>query len=230
MPTKYCCIILLLLSCKNYKGIQENIILSNPIFYSDSLAEYSKYMLKINYYKGYLFYEIPKVNTKSLNGDFISSDTSYYLVFMKANAVNGFVMDSLSGDVIDLQNISSYLKSRIVQVSNDTILKYLGDGYKKELKGANCEYHFAYLYPGFDSISFRIEKDSKIEYSFSKELDKKFEGKITNLSFLSTQQKGDNASYLNKFRVISFEITQGEIQNQRQKIEVFEKIIKKHFN
>jgi hypothetical protein len=61
-------------------------------------------------------------------------------------------------------------------------------------------------------------------------LDKKFEGKITNLSFLSTQQKGDNASYLNKFRVISFEITQGEIQNQRQKIEVFEKIIKKHFN
>ncbi len=196
-----------------------------PVRYSDTFVEPFSSTYNIIYSNKMRLYELPHKVTESLNSDLMLDTIKFDYLIHKNKDPHGYLLKSTSDTSRMKINVNEILKQRTLQpIQVDTMNKYMSvENVTKESESID-KYSYAFNQPGYDSLYIFVNRDlNNLNYSFSKELDTRYKGKVYKISFLLSKDTTLNSTYLNQFREIKLELKNSIIPNQKEVLELLKK-------
>lgn len=186
-----------------------------PVRHSETEIElYSSTFYKTDY-KDVIIYELPYWETFEKNNVLIKDTIKYsYFIFMESEQF-GYFLDSLNSKIFKKKNIDSLLtKSALRSLNIDTVQSMVVNS-TTEIINKNKFINKAKINEkGFDSVYFYYDNLLKdIHYDLSKKYDSLFKSKLFKVEYLLKKDTSQYASYVNNFRIISYEINRSKVLN-----------------
>jgi hypothetical protein len=208
-----------------YSKVQLTFIM--PYAISPVLVDTTPVIVGIVYVGDYVMYELQRRKINSLNEKPLHDTIKIeYFVFNKKQHF-GYLYQSLNDDNAVKLSADSILNKRGLRAFS---LKpgFNSNSYVRYLQRSKNEVMYVYDTKepdgNIDSAYLYFNKEYKsIQYSISAKLDSSFDSKFFRMEFLAKKSTGENADYINQFRMISLTMKPVPVTNEKELDAFFER-------
>jgi hypothetical protein len=207
---------MLFLGCGSHSITKVSFTYKMPVRLSEDFVEPFESVFYKTKYKDAMIYELPYKETYQLNGELILDTMKHNYFIFNPNDSFGYKLLSVTDSFGSKRNVDSTLTSTAFKTLDiDKIYSIVKSSQTERVNDSIFIKRGKLEKVQFDSVYFYFNDHLKgLDYTLSRELDSSYHSKLYKVELLSNKDTSQYAEYLNRFRIISYEINKSKVENR----------------